>query len=453
MKSKKKIILFIIALFLLAFFCMGIGFYFNRLSKASHVMKTVINHVEEQLTRYFYPKDELFVGDDFTLEETSHFDLNSEYYPEKAQLDEKSSQISHLIHNLNQLNSHILWKHKASTSQAFLELDGHLAEENLIHKKIYVENSTQYYFIDGLVKNYINNGTCNYFETIYEDNSLEDNVEFLYHTFFDAFHSSLREDYFERVEVEEKIDGKNQKVYKTILRLNDKRVHQILKNILQYFEEDEKAKVLLQNIYPDFFQLKVSDDAVFLEKEESYQFVVYTTRFFYQPLKYEFIHMNGDDIESYYYEGDLEKGRAYYIKNNQLIYQFVCMFDSSKIDIQILDSFEKNLGEFKLERNGVNHTINYSFDSDHKNYDFIYSSKFTNFKARKMFENTQKMSFKFVEDQKTHLGGEIVLETKVENMAKIEEDVSLATLASRLDDEEKTAVDKKWEQVRERMLK
>ena len=452
MKSKKKIIIIALFLFLFAFLFLGVGFYFNGLSKPSHVMGIIIDEVEEQFTHFFYSKDELFVGDTFTYEGDLHFDLDSEYYKNQATINEEDVKKYHLIRNLDQLDTHFLLKQLAKNQSSYIELDAMLGEEELLKEKVYVENATEYYFINGIVKNYVNNGTCNYFETINEDNTSKDNLDYLYQYFFKALKDSFQEEYFERYDLTmEKINGKDQNVTQFVMNITEKRIHQILSDVLKSFKEDEKANSILTNVYPNFSSFKIKDDLDLFEKEESYVLSIYTTRFFFRPLKYELVHMIGDDKESFRFEGNLDGGMAYYVHNDQVVYQFPCEIDDHSIHIKIEDAFEKVMGEFKVEVEGYNQTINYSFDSDTKNYDFIYSSKFINFKKNKTYENTKKMSFKFVEDKVNHLSGDVVFNIKVENISKIDEDISMATLASRLSAEEKDAIDHKWESIKERM--
>ena len=51
MKSKRKIILFAILLFIFALLFLWVGFYFNKLSKSSYIMGTIIDEVNKPVLK------------------------------------------------------------------------------------------------------------------------------------------------------------------------------------------------------------------------------------------------------------------------------------------------------------------------------------------------------------------------------------------------------------------
>ena len=451
MKKKRIFILFIICLILIAILLLGIGFYFSELSKSSHIVGSIIDEIESSTSYYLYPEEDVFIGDDFTIDGNIQLDLDTEYYKNKANNDEEAKKTYHWIRNLDQLEDHFLIKQKASTQEAFLEFEAKIKEDNLVHQKVLIQNATEYYFIKDIVKNYINNGNCNYFESINEETTTIDNLDYLYSFFFDSLKKSLKDEYFDGYERVEKIQGNEQRVYMISIKLDDKMIHSILEDILKSFQENERAKKILGNIYPDYQKWKIEKEKTFLDKGESYTISIYTSRLFYKPLKYEVVHLFGEEKESFFFEGDTEKGEAYYIKNDQLKNQFVFEKKENSYQLDIQDAFGKSIGEARVEKDKWNRTFTYAFENDNKKYDFIYSSKYSDVKKKKGFKNTKKMSFKFVEDKVNHFSGDIVLQMNAENIVKIDEDVSTATLDSMLGNEEKEKIDKKWESIKNRM--
>ena len=453
MKSKRKIILFAIFLFIFALLFLWVGFYFNKLSKSSYIMGTILDEIGDSVHDYIYPTDDVFIGDEFTVDGTMQFDLTSDTYKENVATDEESLKKSHMIHNLDLMQNHFLIKQKPKTQEAYAEFESKIGEENLVHQKVFVQNATEYYYIEDIVKDYINDGTCNYFETINEDVSTKDNMDYLYSFFFESLKDSLKEEYFERYERVEKIRGKEEKTTLIVLRLDDKRIHLILEDVLKSFQTDEKAKKILENYYPDYLKWKISKDKDYLEKEESYTISIYTSHFLNKPLKYEIVHLHGEEKENVIFEGSMDKGEAYYVVNDHVKYQFTCERKENSYNFQIQDALGNFIGEAKFEKDKLSRTINYSFNYENKNYDFIYSSKYSDVKKKKAWKNTKKMSFKFVEDQKNRLSGDVVIQMNAENIAKIEEDISTATLASHLGDEEKQKIDNLWDTIQNRLEK
>ena len=142
MSSRVKLILFSLFIILVSILMLGTGLYFNQLSKSSHIMGVVVDQLEEGFFHYLYPHDDLFVGDEFTIDGNVQFDLDSEYYKTTSE-DEKEKEIAHEIKNFDQLGNHFLVKQKAKEKQAFLEFEASIGEEKLIGEKILVQNATE----------------------------------------------------------------------------------------------------------------------------------------------------------------------------------------------------------------------------------------------------------------------------------------------------------------------
>ena len=170
-------------------------------------------------------------------------------------------------------------------------------------------------------------------------------------------------------------------------------------------------------------------------------------------LKYEIVHLKGDEKKIYSYLGDSSQGTLYYIEDDTVIYAIKLKDDQKIIDGKISDSASKEVGTIKLEKNDFGTYFTLNFDDKETKYDIIYSSKNTNVKDNKSFNNEKKLSFKYLTKKVSILSGEITLNSEVSNKATIEEDVTESVLSSTLSDETKDKFANRTEKLKERLKK
>ena len=448
-KLKKIVIVIALLVFFLAFILIGTGVYFNSISQPKYIMGHNINQIYNAFFSYFNVGDTYFVGDTYNLNSDIDFELNSEYYAKRT--DEESIKRNKFINNLNKMDTHLTIEKSEKKQDAYVELLSTIGNENIIHSKNYVHNATKYYFIESVLNQYINDGTCNYFESLVDDKTSLENKLYLREVFIKYFTQELSNEFVKQYKVSHNIGGKEKEVLQNSFKITDKVLHTIINRVLKDLKEDNKANSILSNIFYDFATYKLKDNQRIIDKDESYTFNIYTTTFLYKPLKYELVHVHADDEEIISYEGDNVSGDVFYIENNKMIYQCTMHFEENKVLMEIMDSNSKKLGEFKFEKDDNNFDFDYSFDSGNKKYDFVFSSKFSNYKRGVGYENSQNLSFKIIIDKKSRLSGTIGIDTKVNNKVSIDEDISSAVLSSKLSDEQKQKIKNYGNSIIERL--
>ena len=450
--KKKKVFLFIIFLFVvIAITSISVGVYFNKLARPNAIFGGVIDSLSEKMNRYTKVDSAFVVGDNFTVNGDLKYEVDSEYYFNRYFTDMDIQKKYNVLINLNKLDTHYTVSQDKKKNTALLELKEMIGEEAIVFYKLFVTNSTQYYYLDGVSDTYVNNGTCNYFETLGEEITTKDNIDYLNRFLVLSLKKNMKEEYFQSKLVDENIRGSVQNVNRISIRFTDSMIHTLLKDILKDFKEDDKASKILNNIDPSFSSYKINDDKIYLEKDESYTLDIYTTKVLYKPIKFHILHLNGEEKTDIIYEGDLSGGTIYVSRNDKAEYQMPVKISSHQIFVDIQDVKGNHLGEVRLEKNQHNITFNYSFEQDNKKYDVIYSSKYSSIKKKKSYQNEKKLSFKILENKESKINGTVTLTFKVKNQSKIEEDISNAILASSLTEEQKQVFENKRTLVRERM--
>ncbi len=452
-KRKKFIILIAVFVFLFAIFFISIGCYFERLSKSSSIVGNIIDHVQEKSWHYLFPSKDIFVGNQFTMESVLDFDLDSDYYKNQSLVDTEALRKYHILQNINNLDTKIMMKHDAKNRKLLLDFHQKLGIEELYHRKEYVENETGYYYVDGILNQYVNNGTCHYFETIRDNHSIRDNLLYINKYFFKALKNSMIEENYETYEVKTNVHGQERNVHQVSFRLTDKLIKTIWNSSIEEYEKDKEASFLISNIFPNYKDYLLKEEDSILSNDEYYIINIYTTNFLYIPIKYEVIHMMGDEKEVFIYEGDESSGDGYYLLNDKVEYVFQMKWKEKSIHVKIKNQKGEDLGDFRFDRDGNTITANYSFEEKDRKYDVIYSSKYEKEKKSKSLKNTQYLSFKYIENKVTHLSGAIAFVQKFDNKVFIDEELGDVILASKLTDEQKLLFDNKRNSIKERMEK
>lgn len=448
---KRKLIIFIgIITFILAVVSFGMGLYFNYISKPHNIFAIGIDVISDGFKNYFYSPNIANIGDNFSMENSISFDLDSEYYKRTSTSNSDDLKFYRLIKNLSNTKTNIILKHSKKEKTGYIGINQKLNDEELINSKIYVANATKYYFVNGILKNYVNDGTCNYFESL-NDSSIKENIDYLYDFIVDSLKSNLKDSYFKTYDKSENINGNNKDVHQVLLEVDDKLIHDILNDILKDLKDDKKANDILTNIDPTFSKYELKTDKVFLNSNEKYTINVYTTKVLYKPLKYEIIHLNGDSKNIYSFEENGDNWDFFYIEDDKVKYKSSITFKNNNINAMIYNSTSEKVGELKLERDKNNIAFDFNFDDLDEKVDIVYYSK--NEKKDNDVVIEKKISFKHILNKESKLSGNVLFNSKISKDVKIEEDVSNAVLEAKLTDEEKKKFNEKIDRVRERLEK
>ena len=449
MKCKKVIVFTVCFLFVLAccLFCTGFYFYIN--SKPQIIFEKGFDAFLNISNRYILPSDSIFIGDTFTVDGLVDFNLNSEYYSKMETLD--SAKRYRLIQNLNQLDTHFILMQSKKDKSLFAQLVESIGNEEIANTKLLVDNATQYYFVNQFIDEYINNGTCNYFENLSGENTTKSNIEYLYNFILKSLKSNIMKGEFSSAFTGQEINGKVQKIHQTTIQISDAFVHNVINGVLKDLKKDKRSAFILKNVYKDFFKYKIKNEIRFLGSDEVYTLNIYTSKYFYKPLRYEIVHKNGEQIEKFLLDIQNSGCNILYIKNNKHIYNIVVYFQNNKIVADIFNLNNNKIGNFGFEKENGSLTINLSFNNNNLMYDFVYSSKILKLKKNKSYTHNRNLSFKFVKDRVSILNGNININSNVVSKARAFEKVSLARLSSKLSDNERNMLKSRKDRIRARL--
>ena len=451
-RNRKKVIIILSVFFLLvvASLCIGVGLYFDSLSHPKNVVGSMIQGVQDEVHQYLSVLNPYVLGDDFSVESDFSFDLDSEYYLRMMQTQSEEKTVYPLLQNLNQMNTKVFLQQSKSDNLSYFQIHETLNSEELLNYRSYVQDSTRYYSIDGIVPTYVNDGTCNYFEFINEEASTQDNIDYLYDFFFQSLRNNIKDSYFDTYKVDTNVSGKVVSTHQFSMKLSNKMIRSILSGILNDFKNDERANGIISSIDADYYDVFNFDDMFFLKSGENYTINLYSTSIFYKPVKLEIIYLKGNTKKVLSYEISEDGGILYYIENDRVVYQIPITYDGKVFSFDIKNSQDEALGFFHLECSKDSMNFDYVFDDGTLKHDFVYSSKYLD-ANKNFYTNEKKLAFKIVKERESILSGTVMISSFVQNKFKISEDITDSVLSSTLSNEQKDQISHLKEKIRERL--
>ena len=177
--KKTKIILSIFGIIIIAAtICISIGLYLDKISKPNYIFSKGIDILKNKVIEYNKVPADLDLKYKISITGNVEFDLTSEYYSKST--DPKDKKINNLINNLNKMDTNFKIQKNKSKDIGYIELNETIDKENILGFKYCIDEATKYYFIEGIVDNYINDGSCNFFENINTNVTEKENIEYIY---------------------------------------------------------------------------------------------------------------------------------------------------------------------------------------------------------------------------------------------------------------------------------
>lgn len=451
MKKATKIllVLIIIIIVVIAGFCFYYGFILNKESKPQNVYGKIIDKIDNNIFDYFKLEKKFILGDDFQAEGEIEFNLDGTYYLKNSTVNPDDLKIYNKINNLTNATTTYKYIQNNEEDKVYKEINQKIKEEEVLLKKVFIENATEYVYINGVTDKYINNGNNIYFETIDGSHTTKDNIDYLHEVVLNAFKSSLREEYFEKEAKTITIKDKEENVYEMSIRIDDKRLKEIINSMIKIIRKDERANNIVCGVYKDFETFKLNEDERILEKDEIYTINVYTDKIWFSPVKYEIIHLKNNDRDLYSYVGDL-KGSLSYVHNDEFKYNVDVQINHKTYLFEFENASGKSLGKIKLDKYENMYSLDVDLTLDKKSYMITYSSKVKDIKKNNKYTINDLVQIKYSENDIVKISGEIKNTIKISNKNEIKEEVGEVVIRSSLTEDEETNYNNIKERLTER---
>ena len=436
-KKKNNKILFHIAV-IISFALIGSGILLSLIATPQesmfYIFDTAIEKLKETPTKNTYTG----IGENISIKSNINLEIESQKYQESLLPEDQT--IKNLITNLNQTTSNLQFIHDKDNKKMLVKVASTKAENKILDLKLLVENSTEYFFIDGQIGNYVNNGNSTYFENINSETTSKDNIIYILEQISKSLKKNISNDEFRTIKEKIDINGKPRNLNKTTIEFDNTRLIQLFNNVLEDLKSDERSKNILIGYDNDFMKTKISKNKIYLKKDEKLSVYMYKD-FFGKVEKYEIIKKEGENEFRYTYEPSTNL--IYIVENNIVKKKLQLSLDKNKTEIIIYDSQDTELGKLTYTSSDDKKTLTYLMKENNEITDVSFESKITDLKKKKSYTEVIDLKLRYYTETENILNLKVNLNNQVSSDTKIEEDTSNAIFASTLEEEKEVLIDKR----------
>lgn len=413
-KNNKKIVIPILVIGVILVLA-GLGF--NYLTSSKYVAKEAIKGLSNNIIKLIDEQNNTTgLEENFTTTSNIKVNLQSDYFSSLAAMDPNYQAISNLLKNISQTETQMTYVQDKDNKRMFINYDSKIAAQPLMNVKYLIENSTEYYYMDGVTQNYINNGNNNYFESLTSTTTTKDNIKYIIEKISESLQKNIKEDY-----LSESYENDYKKV---TITLTKESYMELVNNILKDLKNDSKAKQIMTGYNQDFEQLKLTKKDV--ENMNTIRIHICIDKLLGKTKRY-ILESNDDEILVY---KENEQLIIEYRTKDELITKIEIINKNEKTELTLKDGKENTIGTITISKTNTNYDIVANVTSEQINLDIGYNSQITNLKKGKSYDSSQTIKINISSNNMVLLNGTIEVVSTTTDDTTINEDLSSSVLAS-----------------------
>lgn len=394
--------------------------------------KFIVNTLNEAKSIIRPTEQATLIGDDYNISSTMTTTLDSQVFKEDALTDVKMLENLYLMNNLNSSKTTVSVIHNSKDKKFFFNRQTVKNDRVIINDKYLIDNSTEYYYVQDYLVNYINDGNNTYFETIGNDVNALDNIDYLTKFIINNLPNCIDDELFNQTQTTTYINNKTENVRKLSIELTNKEIRKIANNVLSKLKKDKESFNILNGVIDDFANYKITSKTKFIESNEKLTINLYTQGSLNRAKKYEIIKSDSKTSKAITYE--LEDKKITYLENNKVKYNIKYKINSTSVKGDITNKLNKKIGRISFDNteNRKHFTLELEDEKYNTSIDINYkiSDKKTNSN-----KSTTKAIINIKKENRNYLSGTINVSTKTTNKVVINEEVKDLTFSSEITEE------------------
>ena len=420
-KKKGPNKIFGILLLLIAVIVIGAGIFLTYITSPKFIATETIKKMSENIVSFIdNNKTDTGLEENYKKTSTVTMNLQSDYLTTLSQTDPSVVPYVNLLRNLTNTTSTTTMVQDIENSRLFLDYNTTLNEEPLINLKYLVENSTEYYYIDGVSQTYINNGNNNYFESLNSETSINDNTKYLIEKVGESLASHIEDSY---------LSSSYESDYKKItITLTEDDLVTVVNNVLSDLKKDSKASKILSGYNENFNDFEINKDMI--SGLGTVEFNIYIDKVLGTVKKYD-MNLEESKIELSY-DDSTDQKELELIANNESVGKVQFSTNDGNITLNIVDNSNNVVGTISTTKTSTNYDIIINLTLDTTIIDINYNNQITNLKKNTSYDSTTNIAINISSNNTTLINGTINITSNTTNDTRIEEDTSTSVLASTL---------------------
>lgn len=433
-KSVKVSLIVFIITFTTIFSTLRIISYFDN---PKVITKRSLLNLGEEFKNIINLSDEpTVIGNNFNIQSTITTNLDSQVFKDEATTDPTMLENLYLINNLNASKTTLSIIHNTKDKKFFYNRKTIKNDKVIVNDKYLIDNSTEYYFVQDFLNNYVNDGNNTYFETIKEDVDAIDNINYLYKLILETIPECIDKDYYNVTDTTTYINNKTESVQKVSLKLDNIKIRNIANKVLVKLKKDKRAFNILNGVIDDFSTYRFTSKDKFIDTNETITINFYTKGTLNKTKKYEVIKMGSNGSSGITYEVNNKKITL--LKDNKVRYylKYKLSNNNTNIKIEVFNKTEKKLGNIVFDNTETRKHLTIEIEDEVYNTSLDINYKITD-KKKTAYNSTTKAIINIKKEGKNYLSGTVNVEAKVNNKVTINEEVEDVTFSSEITDEKK----------------
>ena len=431
-KSVKVGLIVFIITFTTIFSTFRIISYFNN---PRVITKRSLLNIGEEIKNIVKLSDEpTIIGNNFNIQSTITTNLDSQVFKDEALTDSKMLENLFLINNLNASKTTLSIIHNTKDKKFFYNRQTIKNDKVVVNDKYLIDNSTEYYFVQNFLDNYVNDGNNTYFETIKEDVDAIDNIKYLYKLILESIPDCIDEDYYNVTDTTTYIDNKTESVHKVSIKLDNVKLRKIANRVLAKLKKDKRAFNILSGVIDDFSNYKITSKTKYIGTNDTITINFYTKGTLNKTKKYEVIKTAPKSTEGFTYE--VKNKKITLLKDNKVRYYLKYKLTNTNIKVEVFNKSEKKIGSIVFDNTDTRKHLTIEIEDEVYDTSLDINYKVTDKKSTSYKSNT-KAIINIKKDGKNYLSGTANMDTKVNNKVTINEEVDDVTFSSEIPEEKK----------------
>lgn len=431
-KSVKVGLIVFIITFTAIFSTFRIISYFNN---PRVITKRSLLNIGEEIKNIVKLSDEpTIIGNNFNIQSTITTNLDSQVFKDEALTDSKMLENLFLINNLNASKTTLSIIHNTKDKKFFYNRQTIKNDKVVVNDKYLIDNSTEYYFVQNFLDNYVNDGNNTYFETIKDDVDAMDNIKYLYKLILESIPDCIDEDYYNVTDTTTYIDNKTESVHKVSIKLDNIKLRKIANKVLAKLKKDKRAFNILNGVIDDFSNYRITSKTKYIGTNDTITVNFYTKGTLNKTKKYEVIKTAPKSTEGFTYE--VKSKTITLLKDNKVRYYLKYKLTNTNIKIEVFNKSEKKIGSIVFDNTDSRKHLTIEIEDEVYDTSLDINYKVTDKKSTSYKSNT-KAIINIKKDGKNYLSGTANMDTKVNNKVTIEEEVNDVTFSSEITEDKK----------------
>ena len=425
-KRKKLIILIVIAVILII---SGIFVACRNNNKA--ILIRAIDNINSTLKeKYIISNDNNFKYLDYTVQ--SNIKLNFSNHNQSTTFINDSGNYLKLFDNLSKTENNLVFKQDRTNKKLLLSFNSKFNDKELIDYRYLIENNTEYYYIKDFLNSYINNGNNSYYESLTQDITNEDNINYIYKFIIHSFIDNINNKEISKKGEKTTINDKVKILQKISIEFDNNNLKEIFKKVLKDLKNDDRANKILTGINTNFNKTKISDKVKYLEDNQKIILSVYVDNITYKIRKYNLDFIDKNNTKTISYE---EQGVLNIYKNNTLTTKCSISYNLNKtiIDVTDISKNSSSSGQIIIEKKDKFYQIKLQLKIKDMDFNFDLNRIISNVEKNKSYNSKWSLEGVVTSNNVDIINIKLNIDSKVSNAVTIDENTDNAIFAKNID--------------------